>query len=79
MSEKWRDELLAALSSMETSPNGDGLTTQEIADLKGWTVCVADARVRQMWRHGEIEACRKFIANRAGCRQSVPAYRKKPQ
>lgn len=73
----WQAELLRELQQLETSPNGDGLTTKEIARAKGWTESVTDTRLRQMFDAGKIECCRKFVTNRAGARQPVPAYRKK--
>jgi predicted transcriptional regulator len=73
----WQSDLLAALAGLETGPIGEGMTTEEIAQKQGWSKSMADNRIRALWRAGRIECCRKFIQNRAGCMQSVPAYRAK--
>lgn len=77
MTDTWQDDLLKALGDVDTAHTGEGMTTQEIAEAMGWIQHMADRRIRDMYRAGSIECCRKYVINRTGGRSLVPAYRKK--
>ena len=75
MSEPWEEELLAALTELESAHPGQGSTTAEVAAKKGWTMSKADRYLRIKWLAGGIETCSKMQPTRAGNYHSVPAYR----